>query len=124
MRRYGLTFEEVRAGRLRANSINMSSGQVKTPTGDIQLRVLNLAEDQIDFESIVVRQTQDGGRIRVGDVGRVSDGFEENEILATLNGKPAVLLQVQTTDDMQIVKSSESAARWIEKTQAQLPRWG
>ena len=120
MRRYGLTFEEV-ALAVRANSINMSSGQVKTPTGDIQLRVLNLAEDQIDFESIVVRQTQEGGRIRVGDVGRVLDGFEENEILATLNGKPAVLLQVQTTDDMQIVKSSESAARWIEKTQAQLP---
>ena len=120
MRRYGLTFEEV-AMAVRANSINVSSGKVKTPTGDIQLRVLNLAEDQIDFESIVVRQTRDGGRIRIGDVARVNDGFEENEILATLNGKPAVLLQVQTTDDMQIVKSSKSAARWIEETQAQLP---
>ena len=49
------------------------------------------------------------------------DGFEQNEILATLNGKPAVLLQVKSTDDMQVVKASQAVKRWIEKTQPTLP---
>ena len=49
------------------------------------------------------------------------DGFEQNEILATLNGKPAVLLQAKSTDDMQVVKASEAVSQWIERTQPTLP---
>ncbi len=120
LRRYDLTFAEV-ANAIRASSINLSSGQVRTATGDIQLRVLNLADSQHDFEQIVIRQTTEGAVIRVGDVARVLDGFEEEDILATLNGDPAVLLQVQSTDEMQVVKSSESTKAWIEKTNKTLP---
>lgn len=120
LRRYGVTFAEV-AGVIRGSSINSSSGQVKAATGDVQLRVLNLADSQRDFENIIIRQTREGGTIRVGDVAKVIDGYEESEIIATLNGKPAVLLQVQATDDMQVVKSSEAAKRWITDTQPTLP---
>jgi len=120
LRRYGITFSEV-AAAIRGSSLNLSSGQVKTPTGDIQLRILNLADTQIEFERIIVRQTAAGAAIRVGDVARVVDGFEEDEILATLNGQPAVLLQVQSSDVMQVVKSSESTKRWIEETNKTLP---
>jgi multidrug efflux pump subunit AcrB len=60
------------------------------------------------LRSIIVRQATDGGSVRVGDVARVIDGFEDNEILATMNGEPAVLLQVQSTDNMQVVKASEA----------------
>jgi len=120
LRRYDLTFAEV-ANAIRATSINLSSGQVRTATGDIQLRVLNLADNQYDFEQIIIRQTAEGAVIRVGDVARVLDGFEEEDILATLNGAPAVLLQVQSTDDMQVVKSSESTKAWIAQTNKTLP---
>ena len=54
MRSYRLTFAEV-ADAIRANSLNLSSGQVRTDTGDIQLRARNMADTQTDFEQIVVR---------------------------------------------------------------------
>ncbi len=120
LRQYGITFGEV-AAVIRNNSINLSSGRVKTATGDVQLRVLNLADTQRDFENIVIRQTPEGGTIRVGDVARVIDGFEETELLARMNGKPVILLNVQSTDNMQVVKSSESAKRWMAETQPTLP---
>ena len=87
----------------------------------MQLRAQNLADNQTDFEEIVIRQTADGGTVRVADVATVIDGFEQNEILATLNGKPAVLLQAKSTDDMQVVKASEAVSQWIERTQPTLP---
>ena len=120
LRRYGITFTEV-ANAIRGSSLNLSSGQVRTATGDIQLRVLNLADTERDFADIIVRQSEAGGVIRVGDVARIVDGFEEEKILATLNGMPAVLLQVQSTDDMQVVKSSESTKAWIEEVNRTLP---
>ena len=120
LRRYNLTFAEV-AAAIRANSINLSSGQVRTGTGDIQLRVLNLADSESDFGSIIIRQTAEGAVIRLRDVAKVIDGFEEQDILATLNGVPAILLQVQSADQMQVVKSSESTKRWIDQVNDRLP---
>lgn len=121
MRRFGLTFEEV-ANAIRANSINLSSGRVRTETGDVQLRARNLADTQTDFERIVVRQTPQGAVVRIGDVATVIDGFEESEILATMNGQPAVLLQALSTDNMQVVKSSESIHKWMEEVRPRLPK--
>lgn len=121
MRRYGLSFEEV-ANAIRASSINLSSGRVRTETGDVQLRARNLADSQMDFERIVIRQTAGGATVRVGDVARVVDGFEDNEILATINGEPAVLLQAQETETMQVVKASEAVYQWMEETRPGLPK--
>lgn len=120
MRQYGLSFSEV-ADAIRDSSINLSSGQVRTATGDVQIRARNLADTEQDFAEIIVRQTADGGTIRVGDVAHVVDGFEDNEILATMNGQPAVLLQVQSTDNMQVVKASEAVRAWMDERRPSLP---
>ena len=120
LRNYGLSFADVSTA-IRRDSMNVSVGEVRTRTGDVQLRAQNLADNQTDFEQIVIRQTPDGGTVRVADVATVIDGFEQNEILATLNGKPAVLLQAMSTDDMQVVKASEAVSQWIERTQPTLP---
>ncbi|MCV6624862.1 MAG: efflux RND transporter permease subunit, partial [Cellvibrionaceae bacterium] len=120
MRRYGLSFDEV-ARVIRANSLNLSSGQVRTATGDIQLRARNLADTEQDFSSIIIRQSGDGGVVRLSDVARVIDGYEDEEILATLNGEPAILVQVQTTDTMDIVAASRSMNKWLEEARKDLP---
>jgi len=120
LRRYGMSFSEV-ATAIRNTSINQSSGSVRTEIGTYQLKVRSQADTQAEFENIIIRQTDDGGIVRVGDVATVIDGFEDNPILATLNGEPAVLIQVMTTETMDIVKASESIRDWIEKRQETLP---
>ena len=121
MRRFGLSFNDV-ATAIRASSINLSSGQIRTATGDVRLRARNLADSQEDFEKIVIRQTSDGATIRVGDVAKVIDGYEENEILATMDGEPAVLIQMLSTDNMQVVKTSTAVRAWMEEAQAKMPQ--
>ena len=120
LRRYNLSFNEV-ATAIRNTSINQSSGSVRTEVGTYQLKVRSQADTEAEFSNIIIRQTDDGGTIRVGDVATVVDGFEDNPILATLNGKPAVLIQVMTTETMDIVKASESVNKWIEERQETLP---
>jgi multidrug efflux pump subunit AcrB len=121
MQRYGIGFDEV-AAAVRGSSINLSSGVVRTETGDMQLRARNLADSAADFDRIVVRQVADGGTVRLADVAKVVDGFEDNEIRATLNGEQAVLLQVMSTDRMDVVKASESVNAWLEGARARLPK--
>lgn len=120
LRRYGMTFGEV-ADAIRSSSLNSSAGTVRTDVGAYQLKVRNQADTEEEFASIIVRQTADGGTIRVGDVATVVDGFEDEEILATLNGEPAVLIQVMTSENMDIVKASESVRSWIAERSSTLP---
>ncbi|WP_262690311.1 efflux RND transporter permease subunit [Kordiimonas aestuarii] len=121
LRRYNLSFADV-AAVIRTNSLNTSSGSVRTEAGEYQITARNMADTEQDFNNIIVRQTEGGATIRVGDVANVVDGFEDNEILATLNGEPAVLLQVMTTERMDIVKASESINKWITDRQESLPQ--
>jgi len=121
MRRFSLNFSEV-ANAIRASSVNLSSGQVRTATGDVRLRARNMADSEEDFKKIVIRQTPDGAIIRVGDVARVIDGYEENEILATMDGEPAVLIQMLSTDHMQVVKASDAVKAWMEEARPKLPK--
>ena len=120
LRRYGLTFDEV-ARAIGSTSVNASSGRVRTDSGDILLRARNMANTQVDFENIILRQDADGGILRVGDVAKVVDGFEDENILATLNGQPAVLIQVLSQEHMDVVKASDSVHKWVEETQQRLP---
>lgn len=120
LRRYSLSFSEV-ADAIRADSINQSSGVVRTEVGAYQLKVRNQADTEAEFAAIIIRQTPEGGTIRVGDVANVIDGFEDAPILATLNGEPAVLIQIMTTEIMDIVTASDSIREWIDERQATLP---
>lgn len=120
LRRYNLSFADV-ATAIRNSSLNLSSGSVRTDAGDLQLSVRNRADTEGEFADIIVRQTGDGGTIRVGDVANVNDGFEDDEIQATLNGEPAVLIQVMSGETMNIIEASNGVAEWIEKRSETLP---
>ena len=120
LQQYGLTFSEL-ARAIRASSINFSSGEVRTPTGNIQLRTENLADNELDFERIVVREQASGGKLRLGDVATVIDGFEDVRMSATANGVPAILLEVRPSDRLFITKTSEQVNTWIAEKQSELP---
>ncbi|MFT4798160.1 MAG: multidrug efflux pump subunit AcrB [Candidatus Azotimanducaceae bacterium] len=120
LRKYNMSFSEV-ADAIRNSSINLSTGRIRTETGDVLLRARNMANTEDEFGSIVIRQTDEGAIIRVSDVANVIDGFEDEEILATMNGEPAVLVQVMSTDNMQIVKLSDTVREWMAERQKTLP---
>lgn len=120
LRRYNISFSDV-ATAITNSSLNLSSGSVRTDAGSLQLAVRNRADTESEFADIVVRQTSDGGTIRVGDVATVVDGFEDEEILATLNGEPAILIQVMSGETMNIVEASNAVVKWIEERSETLP---
>ena len=120
LRRYQLSLDDV-ARAVRASSVNTSSGTVKTQLGNVQLRTRNQADSQADFENIIVRQLQDGATIRIKDVASVIDGFEQVNLMATVNGKRTVLVNVMSGPNMDIVKMSEDVKAYMETAKDALP---
>ena len=120
LRQYGLTISEV-AQAVRGTSVNTSSGRVRTDIGNMQLRVRNQANSQEEFEKIIVKQLSSGAIIRVKDIATVIDGFEQVNLLATVNGKRTILVQAMSGPKMDIIKMSENVAAYMDKVKDSLP---
>jgi len=119
LRRYNISFATV-ADAIRSTSINRSSGRVQTDVGAYSLRVRNQAKNQVDFENIVIRQTADGGVLKVSDVAIVKDGFVETENLTLIDGAPLILLEVLSGENIDVVTASDSVKAWIETRKPEL----
>ncbi|NNE42172.1 MAG: efflux RND transporter permease subunit [Marinicaulis sp.] len=120
LRRYGLTFSDI-VDAIRGTSVNISAGNVRTDLGDMQLRTRKLADSTQDFEDIIIRQTGNGALVRLSDIATVKDGFEEVNLLATVNGEHTILVQVMSGPQTDIVKISNEVSEYIEKAQPDAP---
>ncbi len=117
LRRYGLSFDDV-ANAIRGSSLNLSAGQVRTNTGNIPLAIRQLAETEEDFERIVVRRNRDGSVVTVGDLAEVKTGFEDEDSIYRIDGKPGVMLQVMQPETVNVVATSRVIEEWIDEKRA------
>ena len=120
LRRYGLTFNDI-ARAISGSSVNLSAGTVETSAGNQQLRARNLADTQEEFENIVVRQTPEGGTVRVRDVANVIDGFENDDFETTVLGQPSAVFQVSSPDISNITEAGEAIRKFEKEIADELP---
>ncbi|ACR12924.1 RND transporter, HAE1/HME family, permease protein [Teredinibacter turnerae T7901] len=112
MLKYGISFNEI-ALAIARSSINLSAGMVKTPSGGLQLRTENLANKKEDFLNIVVRNTELGGVIRVGDMATVVDGFVDELHLSIMQGKPAIQIKIMSAETTDVIDVSRRVNDWL-----------
>jgi len=86
--------------------LGLISGQVKTPQ---------------QIAQTVVKTTQTGIPVRVGDVGSVSQAVKPVYTIVTGNGKPAVLLNINRQPDSNTVQVADEVHNEIAQIQRSLP---
>lgn len=118
---FGLTFDDV-ARAVRSSSVNAGAGAVRTADGNFQLQARNLADTELDFENIIIRQTPDGGIVRVGDVATVIDGFVDTNLYSRMNGEPAILVAIGTADQFNIWQTAKELNETLEEFRTTLPQ--
>ncbi|MEN0651759.1 MULTISPECIES: efflux RND transporter permease subunit [Hyphobacterium] len=97
LRQYGLTIEQV-SNAIRATSVNLSGGSVRTSAGDILLRTDEEVQDAGEFGEIVILSDFEGQRVRLRDIATIRDGFEDAQLINSFNGRPAIFLQVARSE--------------------------
>ena len=110
---YELSILDVREALVRQNA-EVPGGLVQEGIRERTLRTMGRVDHARDFPNLVIR-TINGTPIRLSDLGEAVDGTKEVRTLARLNGKPAVVVQVQR-------QSGENTVRVIEAVKERLPR--
>ncbi len=120
LRRYGLSFDAV-VTALRTGSIDLAGGSIKTGQGEIMVRTKGQLYTGKEFEHIPLITLSDGTVLRVGDVARVIDGFEDVDIRSRFNGKTAALVQVNRTSKEDIVAISQTTLDYVAGISDKMP---
>ena len=97
LRRWGMSMDDV-AQAVRASSLNLSSGELRTDAGDLLLRTAGKRESGEAFQDIVLRALPDGSVLRLSDVATVRDAFADVELLNEVDGQPSAFVRVQKAE--------------------------
>lgn len=120
MQRYGLTLAAV-ARAISQSSIDLPAGAIKTRAGEILLRTKGQAYVLEDFEKIVLITREDGTRLTLGEIATIEDGFQEEALFATFNGKPCVLINVARVGDQNAIELARIVKDYMDDKRASLP---
>ena len=119
LQRYDISFDQV-VNAVRSRSRDLPGGTVRTTDGAIRLRSVSQAYSGEDFSSLILLTKDDGTRIRLGDVAQVVDGFVDQPVLSTLNGRRAVTMIVDRVGNQDVLKMTNQLREYIVEKQAGL----
>lgn len=88
---HDLTLDEI-AGIIAASSLELPAGSVKTEGGEVLVRLSERRRSAEELARVVLRAQPDGGRLLLGDIARIEDGFADQDIESFFDGRPAVRL--------------------------------
>ena len=120
LRTYNFTLEEV-AQRIGRTSVELPGGAVKTPGGDVLVRVKERKDFGYEFGKIPIITANDGTQVLLEDIAEIKDGFEETDNAATYNGKPTVMIEVFRVGDQTPVSVSNAVKNVLAEVNEQLP---
>jgi len=120
LRRYNLTLDQV-AARIRAASLDLPGGTIKTSSGEILLRTKERRYWGPEYADIDIISKADGGLVRLGDIAHVVDGFADTETYGLFDGKPAAMVQVFRIGEQKPTEISERVIKYVEEKQQELP---
>jgi HAE1 family hydrophobic/amphiphilic exporter-1 len=102
------------AERLAADNLDLPGGTMQRPGQTIALRTQGEFETVEEIEQVILR-SDGGSTVRIRDVGRVVDGFEERTSTTRLNGADAVSFSIKK-------QSGANTAAIADRVQAALDR--
>ncbi len=119
LQQYHLSLHNVTEAIHRA-SLDQSNGLVKTPAGELQLRVKSKAKDAASLANLVLQAAGDGTRVHLSDVAEIKDGLEERLSEWHYNGENAQGWEVHTKYSS--VDVARKVKAYVAQKQLQLPK--
>ncbi len=90
---YGLSPEQIRLA-IGAQGVDVPAGKLTFGRRELLVRTLGEFENAEQVSRVIVRSTPGGGTVRVGDVARVSEGFEDEVTRSRLGLEPVVSMTI------------------------------
>src|SRR5215469_4109589 len=122
----GITVPEIVSAIQAQNTVNPAgkAGGEPAPKGQ-EFTYTVLAQGRLtspeQFGNIVLRETPDGGIVRVRDVARIELGSQDYSVAGRLNGKPSAVIAAYQLPGSNGVDAAAAAKRLMEQVKQRFP---
>src|SRR5437870_740937 len=122
----GITVPEIVSAIQAQNTVNPAgkAGGEPAPKGQ-EFTYSVLAQGRLaspeEFGQIVVRETPDGGIVRVKDVARVEMGSQDYSIVGRLNGKPSAVIALYQLPGSNAVDAANGVKKLMSEVKKRFP---
>ena len=120
LRQYGLTMSEI-SQAVRASSVDMPGGSIRSEGGDILLRTEGQVYTGQEFSRLVLRTFPDGTRLTLGDIATIQDGFVETNGYARYMGQPAASMRVMAIGQQNELATAAAVKEYVAEKQKIMP---
>ncbi|WP_291328549.1 efflux RND transporter permease subunit [Desulfovibrio sp. UCD-KL4C] len=121
LREYNLTLTDV-AERLNDASVELPGGGIKTQSGEILVRFKERKDYAREFARIPIVVGNDGTQVRLEDIADVKEDFQNEDIITSYNGSPAVRLNVYRIGKQTPITVSDAVHETLERFNRSLPK--
>ena len=119
LRSYSLTINDV-FNALRAQNLELPGGNLNAGARELTVRTTGRILDSAQFNQITVA-TRNGYVVKVSDIGKAEDSYEEPRSAARLDGVPSVTLIVAKQSGVNTVATADEVKQRLQEISAALP---
>src|SRR6266545_1072575 len=116
----GLTTSQL-VSALQSQNVQIPGGKVEQGLRDLSLRTYGRVQQPADFANIPVAE-RNGYVIKVGDVAHIEDSVREPESVASVDGKPAVMMFIRKQSGTNTVEVVNTLKERIGEIRKELPK--
>ena len=117
----GLSLENV-SQRVAELSRDLPAGEIGNDDTAKQLRSLDKRRDAQGFSQLAIQTDYSGRLILLDDVAEVERRPRRKQVNVFYDGKPAVEIALQRTENADSLKSAKILDKWLAENQSQLPK--
>ena len=119
IQKLGLSLNQI-GDRIISQSQDIPAGTVAESEAAREVRGLQRKRDVQEFASLDLLTTESGQKLTLNDIAEIQRRQKENLVEIFYQGKPAILMNLQRTENTDALKSAEVMQQWLQQTQATL----
>jgi HAE1 family hydrophobic/amphiphilic exporter-1 len=120
LREFGVSVSDV-ARAVQAASLDLPAGSVTTGSETFLLRVAEERQSAEALAALVIRSTDTGGRVLLGDIAEISEGFAQTDNFVLFDGRPAAILEISKTRSEDSLRIIDTLQLFLEAERQKAP---
>ncbi len=113
LRELNLNLSQI-ALQIKNFSVDVPAGTFRTLSQENIIRVKDKRYFGKDFENIVIKSKNDGSLLRLKDIAKINDGFEDFSLINKFQNKNAVFIEVARSGNQDVVIISEEVKKFAK----------
>lgn len=120
LREFGISVVDV-SRAIQTASLDLPAGSLNARSETILLRVNEERRTIEDLAALVVRSSEAGGQVLLGDLAALSVGFSETDDRVRFDGRPAAILDISKTARDDALRIIDRLSLFLEQERLQAP---